>query len=126
MAIDLKPAMKLMERVIQAALRYQAPDGSEPGDPLKKSVKVRAVETPDGITFIPTFLKYGTYLNEGTGRYKVKDTTGRPWNPNPGKGKMGIKPRFWLNTQEKTKQVVNQILAREVAKQIKKEFRTKK
>jgi len=123
MAIDLKPAMKLMERVIQAALRYQAPVKT---GALQKSVKVRAVETPDGITFIPTFLKYGTYLNEGTGRYKVKDTTGRPWNPNPGKGKMGIKPRFWLNTQEKTKQVVNQILAREVAKQIKKEFRTKK
>jgi len=123
MAIDLKPAMKLMERVIQAALRYQAPVKT---GALQKSVKVRAVETPDGIIFIPTFLKYGTYLNEGTGRYKVKDTTGRPWNPSPGKGKMGIKPRFWLNTQEKTKQVVNQILAREVAKQIKKEFRTKK
>jgi hypothetical protein len=89
-------------------------------------VQVKAVLSEDGVKFTPTFLRYGTYLNEGTGRYKVKNTTGRAWNPSPGKGKMGIKPRFWLNTQEKTKQVVNQILAREVAKQIKKEFRTRK
>jgi hypothetical protein len=89
-------------------------------------VQVKAVLSEDGVKFTPTFLRYGTYLNEGTGRYKVKETKGRPFNPNPGKGTMGIKPRFWLNIQTTTMQAVNKILYKEIAKQIRQEFRTRK
>ncbi len=123
MALDLRPTMKLIERIIRTALRAQAPVKT---GALQKSVEVRAVLSDNGVKFTPTFKKYGIYLNQGTGRYKVRDTTGRPFNPNPGKGTMGIKPRFWLNLQAATMQAVNKILYKEIAKQIRQEFRTRK
>lgn len=123
MALDLKPTLNLIERIIKTALRAQAPVKT---GALQKSVQVKAVLSEDGVKFTPTFLRYGTYLNQGTGRYKVKETKGRPFNPNPGKGTMGIKPRFWLNIQATTMQAVNKILYKEIAKQIRQEFRTRK
>jgi hypothetical protein len=41
-------------------------------------------------------MKYGMFLNSGSGPY-FKPSTAKPWNPRPGKGKGGIKPRYWEN-----------------------------
>jgi hypothetical protein len=41
-------------------------------------------------------MKYGMFLNAGSGPY-FKPSTIKPWNPRPGTGKGGIKPRYWEN-----------------------------
>jgi len=41
-------------------------------------------------------MKYGMFLNAGSGPY-FKPSTIKSWNPRPGPGKGGIKPRYWEN-----------------------------
>ncbi len=50
------------------------------------------------VTVIDDQVKYGIYLDKGTGKYR-SDTEGK-WNPNPGKGDDGIIPRFWTSLSD--------------------------
>lgn len=90
---------------------------------LRASIKVSGKVTADGITFSSTYLGYGVYLDKGTGPYKSKIRG--EWNPKPGKGKGGIKPRYWTTLEESTRKSIREI-AVDAIKKWTKETITKK
>jgi hypothetical protein len=113
----LTPATNKASRLISAQMRRQAPKDT---GALRSSVKVKLTRTGDlekGFTFTYTteFLKYGIYTDLGTGNYGVSETQRGNWNPKPGKGKGGIKPRFWLSLADSIKDPILQDLAEAVA-----------
>lgn len=87
-------------RQMQDVLRNQAPvrTGS-----LRDSIDIRVVKTADGWSVTRSYLAYGVYTNLGTGDYNtVKYGTKQSnpfflpsWEPAPGVGVGGIKPRYW-------------------------------
>jgi hypothetical protein len=120
--LDITPQMNLAARIYQTRLRYQAPVAT---GKLRDSVKVRVVSTSDGFQLVTTFETYGIFTDSGTKRYyRPSDTA--TWRPRPGKGKGGIKPRYWTNVQdEATVRRVTNIIVKEVTKQIQQTFRKK-
>ena len=124
MAIDIniERAAFLAARVYQTRLRFQAPDGYESGAPLKDSVSVIPRMTGDGFVFDITYRTYGRYLDSGTGRY-YRPNRRANWRPRPGKGRGGIKPRYWTNIRdEQVLKRITTILTKDVAKQIKQQL----
>jgi hypothetical protein len=87
---QMKIAYQKSAILIERELQKQAPVKT---GALRRSIKVTANMTEDGVTFSADYNKYGIYVDRGTGPYKTKRRGG--WNPSPGKGKGGIKPRFW-------------------------------
>jgi hypothetical protein len=122
--ITLQPVLKTISKIMQDQLRRQAPDGPESGDPLRKSVTVKAVESKDGIQMVTGYLNYGVFTDSGTGRYR-KPNPNANWNPRPGKGKGGIKPRYWTNLNKAVTIKIARIIEKEMAKQIQQSFRKK-
>ena len=122
MELTLKPILPTIAKLMQDQLRRQAPDGPESGDPLRKSVVVRAKESKDGVQMVTGYLTYGIFTDSGTGRYK-KPNPNATWNPKPGKGKGGIKPRYWTNLDKALKMRIARIIEKELAKQIQQSFR---
>jgi hypothetical protein len=122
MELSLKPVLPTIAKIMQDQLRRQAPDGPESGDPLRQSVIVRAVENADGVQLVTGYLNYGVFTDSGTGRYR-KPNNNAKWNPKPGKGKGGIKPRYWTNLDNAVTIRISKIIERELAKQIQQTFR---
>lgn len=114
---EMKPAFDKASRIILSELKQQAPvakDGKNKGD-LKRSIKiVPYYRTTTDMGFEITGDEYGTYLDMGTGTHRAKERG--KYEKNPGKGKGGIKPRFWLTVSDGTKLRVAAILS-EAAKQ---------
>ena len=109
--------------IMQDQLRKQAPDNpDESGSPLRNSVTVKAVETKDGIQMRVGYLTYGRFLDSGTGRYR-KPNPDAPFNPKPGKGRGGIKPRYWTNLGKATTAKIAKIIKTELTTQIRKSFK---
>ena len=82
-------------REIQAIIRAQAP-----GNNIEKGLTVTYEVNGDEVSWRVNFaddVNYGIYLDEGTGPYK--DDEFDPWNPNPGKGTKGIKPRHFTTVE---------------------------
>jgi hypothetical protein len=104
---------------MQDKLRRQAPVAT---GRLQQSVVVRAVETSDGVQMVTGYLSYGVFTDSGTGRYRRPNPEAR-WNPNPGKGQGGIKPRYWTNLDNSVAIRIARIIEREIAKQIRNTFR---
>ena len=118
--LDITPAMNMAARIYQTRLRYQAPVDT---GKLKNSIKVRAVANKDGFQLVSSYLDYGIFTDSGTKRYHRPSETA-PWNRKPGKGKGGIKPRYWTNVQDDaTVRRVSNIIAKEIAKQVQQQFR---
>jgi len=113
--LSLTKVYKRIEILIKNRLRFQVPVG-ETGN-LKKSITVRVEETSGGIKFIEGYLTYGIFTNSGTGRY-WKPNPKAGWNPKPGKGKGGIKPRYWTNLDKATTTMISQLLKKDVKIQI--------
>ena len=113
--LSLTKVYKRIETLIKNRLRFQVPVG-ETGD-LKKSITVKVEETNEGIRFIEGYLTYGIFLKSGTGRY-LKPNPKAEWNPRPGKGKGGIKPRYWTNLDKATTTMISQLLKKDVKIQI--------
>ena len=90
----LTPATNLASRMVSLQLRRQAPVRS---GRLKNSVRVSTDRNRDGFIFTTTYEGYGIFTDLGTGKYGVSEAQRGDWNPTPGKGKGGIKPRFWLS-----------------------------
>jgi hypothetical protein len=115
--VEMIPAFDKASRIIMAELKQQAPvakDGKNKGD-LKRSVKVVPYyRSTTDLGFEITADEYGTYLDMGTGTYRAKERG--KYEKNPGKGKGGIRPRFWLSLSDGTKIRVSKILT-EAAKQ---------
>ena len=111
--MDLKPAYTKIARVIEQILKRQVP--VKTGE-LKSSLKVKVVAQGFGVDFVLSEKKYGIYTDMGTGRYKAK--TRGMWNPRPGKGKGGIKPRFWKTISDKDQVRIQMIIEEELSSQM--------
>jgi len=117
--LNLTKSANLAARVYKTRLRYQAPVRT--GE-LKRSIEVVPEFTSNGVRFIETYAQYGIYTNSGTGRYYKPNKTAK-WNPRPGRGRGGIKPRYWTNISDRiTLDRIKRIFADDVAKQIKQEL----
>lgn len=107
----LTPATNLASRLISAQLKRQAPVKT---GALKRSTKVKTErEEVDGeyiFTYNFDYLGYGIYTDLGTGQYAVDEDRRREWNPAPGKGKGGIKPRFWTTIEQSVSDRVGDLL----------------
>jgi hypothetical protein len=117
--LNLTKVYRRIEILIKNKLREQAPDGPEAGSPLRNSVTVKVLETRDGFSFVLGYLSYGRFLDLGTERYFKGERPDAKWNPKPGKGKGGIKPRYWTNIGKPTEKIIADLLAKEIAIQAK-------
>ena len=113
--MDLKPAYTKIARIIEQIMKRQAP-----GKELAKSVKIKLTEVGYSVTFDIQENSYGKFLDMGTGKYRAK-TRGQ-WNPRPGKGKGGIRPRFWQTISDKDQVRIEMIIEDELSKQIEQEL----
>ena len=113
--LSLTKVYRRIETLVKNRLKFQVPVGKT-GD-LQKSITVRVEETSGGIKFIEGYLTYGIFLKSGTGRY-LKPNPKAEWNPNPGKGKGGLKPRYWTNLDKATTTMISQLLKKDVKIQI--------
>jgi hypothetical protein len=115
---DLQSIANMAARVMQNLLKKQAPKKT---GALRSSIKVTARVTDKNISFTTDYMKYGIYTNKGTGPYKVKQMG--TWNPNPGKGKGGIKPRFWTALDSTTRTNVASLISKGLAQQVRDEIK---
>jgi len=117
-------AAQVASRLIEEELRSQAP-----GRKIGPGLSVSPVIERDAIDFVVTFadgVKYGIFLDRGTGRYRAGETEVGRWNPNPGKGTGGIIPRFFTvisnGTQERIAQILGQAFLEDLEQQFEKEI----
>ncbi len=89
---DIRRAATTAARLTTTKLKSQAPVKT---GALRDSVRTRVAVKGDNFSLIITYKPYGLYTDLGTGPYKTSPKNRRGWNPKPGKGKGGIKPRFW-------------------------------
>jgi len=116
---ELTQALNTVSRLISNQLRRQSPVRT---GALKKSVSVRYVSDSNGtITFQGKYLKYGKYVDLGTGPYKT--TKREAWNSKPGKGKGGIKARFWTSLEGSTTKNIKKMLQKAISDSIKLRFK---
>ncbi len=113
--LNLTKVYRRIEVLVRNKLREQVPVG-ETGK-LQRSITVKVVETPDGFNLVTGYLTYGRFVDLGTKRYYKGENPDARWNPNPGKGKGGIKPRYWTNLGKPTTKLIADLLAKEIAKQ---------
>lgn len=92
--IKLDAAISMGARVIAANLRRQVPVKT---GALKRSISVRGYFEGGSLKFSSDYLRYGIFTDLGTGRYRATKRSG--FMPNPGKGKGGIRPRFWTTLE---------------------------
>lgn len=106
---ELKPTYLKISRRLEAILRSQA-KGS-----LKNSVAV--VYDENGLTIMESS-GYGIYTHRGTGKYKkgntYADTMNYKYDPDPGVGEGGIRPRYWLNFSQAVWQQVDDEIAKAI------------
>ena len=119
MELSLKPILPTIAKLMQDQLRRQAPVDT---GKLQRSVVVKAVESEDGVQLVTGYLTYGIFTDSGTKRFHRPNNNAK-WNPKPGKGKGGIKPRYWTNLDNAVTIRIARIIERELAKQIRQSFR---
>lgn len=125
--VNLNPMYAKFSRRIEAILRSQAPRRT---GALAESIRV--IVNREGLQIVLQPLQgkksYGEYLHRGTGEERAAgsstdfETTyvqlmDRAWNPRPGRGVGGIKPRYFLNLNDTVYEMMNDELAQEFAKQ---------
>jgi hypothetical protein len=117
---EIKKAAYMAARIFQAALKNQSPVGERPRtkeaqakypQPLKQSIVVKPIFTEDSVKFQSTYNDYGKFVDLGTGRYKTRASARRAWNPKPGKGTDGIKPRFWTTVKPAVRREINRMIS---------------
>jgi len=113
--LNLTKVYRRIEVLVKNKLKEQVPVG-ETGA-LQRSITVKVEETEDGIRLVPGYLLYGRFLDLGTKKYYKGENPEARWNPRPGKGKGGIKPRYWTNLGKPTTKLITDLLAKEIAKQ---------
>lgn len=120
--IDLKPTYAKISRKLEAILKSQAPYAT---GRLSNSVQVNYDE--DGFV-ISVGAKYGIYLHSGTGEEAASRDSDfsevyqtlieRAYDPNPGTGVGGIKPRYWMNFSDTVYEMINDELATAYAEEM--------
>ena len=112
--LNLSEAISMGARVMQANLRRQAP--VDTGD-LKRSITVRGAYDGRTLKFISNYLTYGKFTDLGTGPYKANKRGA--WNPRPGLGRGGIRPRFWTTIDRAIQTNLKKTIANIVKEHIK-------
>jgi hypothetical protein len=103
--INLKEEFGKIARKIEMLLRGQAPSSN-----LAGAVQVTYEDNGFAIA-LDDSARYGIYLWRGTGNERAAGASDdiqatydaiwdRRYDPNPGPGKGGIKPRYWLNLKQ--------------------------
>lgn len=121
MELSLKPILPTIAKLMQDQLRKQAPVAT---GKLQRSVVVKAKESKDGVQLVTGYLTYGIFTDSGTGKFRKPNPEAK-WNPAPGKGKGGIRPRYWTNLDNSVTIRIARIIEKEIAKQIQQTFRKK-
>jgi hypothetical protein len=117
---EIVRAASLAARLMETKLRSQAPVKT---GALRDSVKVVPRFTEKSVLLDVVSLDYGKYTDLGTGPYKTPPSKRRSWNKTPGKGKGGIKPRFWTSlTRSFRIQQINSFFNEAIKKIIKRQF----
>jgi hypothetical protein len=125
MKIDLTPTYNKISRKLESILRSQAP--VDTGN-LKNSIAV-VYDAYGFIIYDPT--DYGMYLHRGTGEEKDAATSTddattyynllrKKWNPKPGKGEGGIRPRYWMNFSDSVYEMIDQELEKAITEELEK------
>ena len=97
---EIRSLMDEVGRNVLNIWRRQAPDDT---GALRNSLTYRIVQTTSDISVVFGYLEYGMFVNIGTGQYADHSSYGLfpfelpSWQPNPGKGRYGIKPRYWMS-----------------------------
>jgi hypothetical protein len=91
---------------------------------LRRSITHSISVSGDSVTLSFGYLEYGKFINLGTGQYRDSNRYGvysmPAWNATPGKGRFGIKPRYWTSLSDRQnfiEEEVQKILA-QMANQI--------
>jgi len=102
MTTELFTALNVAAQIIAFEIRAQAPSQK-----IANSISVKPVMTSEMDSEIEVNFEvnygdkiYGLFLDFGT--MAERETERGEWNPNPGKGKGGIKPRFFTTPSEAT------------------------
>ena len=105
--LDLTPTYQKISKRLESILQGQAPVDT---GALRRSVYVRYDK--NGIYINPGMIdsetKYGIFLHTGTnderaagagdwGDKTYANLSDKAWNPRPGSGHGGIRPRYWMN-----------------------------
>jgi hypothetical protein len=101
-------AARAAAQIIEQDIKAQSPSRR-----IAAGLRVDPVIQDGEISFEVTFsdnTKYGVYLDRGTGRYRASENEVGVWNPNPGKGKGGIIPRFFTVISEAAVERVGEVL----------------
>jgi hypothetical protein len=96
MSPEVQKIYDTVARLMENELRNQAPSAK-----IASGTTVLATVSEGEVTFetvIDDAVKYGVYLDKGTEAYYTPEEG--PWNPDPGKGVGGIKPRFWTSLSD--------------------------
>jgi hypothetical protein len=123
MIIDLRSTYNKISRKLEAILRYQAPVDT---GRLRNSITV-GYDEKGIIIYDPT--DYGMYLHRGTGDERdtassTSDATTyynllrKRWNPRPGEGKGGIKPRYWMNFEDSIYEMIDEEIEKAIVTQL--------
>ena len=112
--INIDNVLKNIATLIKNRLQFQAPVDT---GKLKRSIRVQAFNSKDGVQFRSDYVTYGVFTDLGTGKYYRGEQPNRKWNPRPGKGKGGIKPRYWTNLDRATTFQAARLISRTIAAQ---------
>jgi hypothetical protein len=119
---ELRKQLSMIARMLEMELNKQKP--------FKDRVRVTPKVSGDKIEFVYYFPSFGRYLDLGTEQYRVSEMDRGPFNRSPGKGKGGIKPRFWMSINDTTKtritMLLKTIVTRIINEELIKAFKAKK
>jgi len=120
-AFNVLKAFQQAARIYEARLRFQSPVSGK----LKSSIRVTVVETSDSYQMVSNFESYGVFTDSGTKTYFDPSDT-KPWVKNPGRGRGGIKPRYWTNVSDATtKSRITKIIQKALADATKSQLKSK-
>lgn len=128
--VKLDGIFKKIQTLIKNRLRFQVPVAKgtkkKPGGELKASIDVKVYQNERGVQFKSSYLEYGKFTDEGTKPYWKGPQPNKKWNPKPGPGKKGIKPRYWTHLDKATLQQISKLIAKETTKQLAKAITSRK
>jgi hypothetical protein len=122
MANTVKQTYNKIARRLEQVLQMQAPIDT---GRLKRSIAV-AFDENGFVIYDPT--GYGFYTHAGTGREAATSgdnprtiydaLSNKKYNPNPGQGKGGIKPRYWMNFSDSVYQMIDDELEKAYSEEL--------
>lgn len=111
--IDVNSAINMAVRLVRANLNRQVPVKT---GALRDSIMISGAVKNNQLTINSDYLYYGKFVDQGTGPYATKKRL--TWRPSPGKGKGGIRPRYWTTLERSTRTEIKNIFERIIAEQI--------